>query len=241
MTAPDSQAPLPGKTFVSRHDAKNMMRQLYVGIGALLLASVDEWDLYVAGHNAHMRTALTPLARGYHIAATLAASIDVWMSTPGKHPPRHLARKPYAWPEVTCRGKLNLIAHHEEMEPTNDRRSAYRRQDAEFLLFDDDPTLCELTWDYDQLTESKVTHIWVSAPLDEGYVWPRFEVPMAAARLQYDKWVKRAVSWMPITTPPAAPVIATPTQSGPRPKPTVVVTGTPASAAQRERAERETS
>ncbi len=46
---------------------------------------------------------------------------------------------------------------------------------------------------------------------------------------------------MPITTPPAAPVVGTPAQRGFRPKPTVVVTGTPASAAQREQPGRETS
>ncbi|TDH48188.1 hypothetical protein E2F47_24725 [Mycobacterium eburneum] len=126
MTAQDSQPSATGKAFVTRREAKRVMRQLYVGIGALLLAAVDEWDSYVESHNAPMRTALTPLARGYHIASTLAASIDVWLSTPGKHPRRHVARKPYAWPEVNCRGRLNLIVHHEEMEPTNDRRSAYR-------------------------------------------------------------------------------------------------------------------
>ncbi|WP_149370471.1 hypothetical protein [Mycolicibacterium sp. P9-64] len=242
MTAPDSQAPRPGKAFVTRRDARNMMRQLSVGIGALLLASVDEWDVYAAGHNAHMRTALTPLARGHHIAATLAASIDVWMSTPGKHPPRHLARKPYAWPEVNCRGKLNLVAHHEEMEPTNDRRSAYRRQDTEFLLFDDDLTLCELTWDYDQLTESAVTHIWVSAPLDEGHVWPPFEVSMAAARAQYEKWVRRGVRWMPIAAPADTPVVVvTPTVGRVHPAPRVAVTGKPVSATEGEQQERETS
>ncbi|RIT31403.1 hypothetical protein D2E73_08565 [Mycobacteroides abscessus] len=50
-------------------------------------------------------------------------------------------------------------------------RSANRRQDAGFMLLDDDLMLCELTWYYDQSTESAVRHIWVSAPLDEGYVW----------------------------------------------------------------------
>lgn len=242
MTAADSQAPVSGKTFVTRRETKRVMRELYVGIGALLLASVDEWDQYAANFNAAMRTALTPLARGQHIAATLAASIDVWLGTPGKHPPRHVATKPFAWPEVNCRGILHLIAHHEEMEPTNDRRSAYRRQDTEFLLFEGDPTLCELTWDYDQLTDSKVTHIWVSAPLDEGCVWPKFEVPMAAARTQYEKWAKRGVRWMPPTAPEETPaLVVTPTAGAVHPMPRVAVTGKPASAAERDHQGRETS
>jgi hypothetical protein len=242
VTARDSQAPVPGKTFVTRREAKSGMRQLYVGIGALLLASVDEWNSYAASHNAPMRTALTSLARGYHIAATLAASIDVWMGTPGKHPPRHIARKPFAWPEVNCRSKLNLMAHHEEMEPTNDRRSAYRRQDTEFLLFDDDPTLCELTWEYDRLTGTTVTHIWISAPLDEGYVWPPFEVPMAAAQTQYENWAKRGVRWMPMSAPAATPtVVVAPAPTDIHPAPRVAVTGKPASATEQGQQVRETS
>lgn len=219
MTAPLLPVVPPDKSLISCREARRVTRQLGIGIGALLLAAVDDWNRYVAGYNAPMRTALTPLARGTHIAAMLAASIDVWLDTPNMHPPRHLAYKPFRWPEISCGSKVYMVVHHNEMEPSNSRRTAFRRQDTDFLLIEHNPTLCELTWDYDLLTDSKVTRIRISAPLPSTQVWFEFEVPLKAAQSQYDKWAKRSVRWLPAASPlgTASPPMAIPETEHPLP------------------------
>lgn len=175
-----------------------MLRQVTIGIGAILLAAVDDWNALAQRHAAHLRTAMHPLGRGSYVAATTAACTDVWLSTRGMHPPGHLVCKPYQWPEVSSHGKTYMAIHHNEAEPTNLRRTAFCNQDSQTLGLVGDPTHCEFTWDYDKLTDSHVVRIWVSAP---GVEWDRFEVPMAKVQSQLASWRKRAMKWLPGALP----------------------------------------
>ena len=126
----------------------------------------------------------------------------MWLSTRGMHPPGHTVVKPYRWPEINSRGKTHMMIHHNEMEPTTPRRTAFFTQDSATLGLIGDPTHCELTWDYDIVTDTHIRRIWVSAP---GVDWDRFEVPMAKVQAQYATWRKRDMKWLPghfLPTPP---------------------------------------
>ncbi|GAC51054.1 MULTISPECIES: hypothetical protein [Gordonia] len=171
-----------------------MLRQVSIGVGALLLAAVDQWNTQCEGHSAHFRTQLDALIRGTSIAGMAAAGTAAWIGTPKKHPPRHIAVDPYVWPGV-ANGKAYLAIHHNETQPTNVRRAAFCKQDSETLDLVGDPTHCELTWDYDPM-QTHITHIWISAP---GVDWPPIEVPMDKAQAQYQTWRKRRMKWLPGT------------------------------------------
>lgn len=188
--------PGPPDRPVSRKEARRLLRQVTIGVGAILLAAVDDWNAMAERHCAHLRTAMHPLGRGAYVAAATAACTDVWLSTHRMHPPSHVVSKPYQWPAISSHGKTYLTIHHNEMEPTNPRRTAFCSQDSETLGLVGDPTHCELTWDYDALTESHVVRMWVSAP---GVCWDRFEVPMARAQAQLGSWRKRGMKWLPGT------------------------------------------
>jgi len=183
---------------VSRKEAARVLRQVTIGVGALLLAAVDDWNALAQRHSAHLRTTMHPLGRGAYVAATTAACTDVWLSTHGMHPPGHAVSKPFQWPEISSRGKTYMTIHHNELEPTNARRTAFCNQDSETLGLVGDPTHCELTWDYDKLTDLHVVRIWVSAP---GVDWDRFEVPMVRVQAQLVSWRKRAMKWLPGALP----------------------------------------
>ncbi|MBB4853943.1 hypothetical protein HNP40_001323 [Mycobacteroides chelonae] len=199
--------PSPSFSPVSRKEASRLLGQLTVGLGALLLASVDDWNAQAERHPAHLRTEMHALGRGYYVAATAAACTGVWLSTQGMHPPGHVVVHPHRWPEIASRGKTYMLIHHNEAEPTNHRRTAFCRQDSETLGLIGDPTHCELTWDYDQLTDSHIVRIWVSAPSVD---WDRFEVPLAKVQAQLASWRKRNMKWLPgtfsSTAPSAAPL-----------------------------------
>ena len=191
---PERHAPL-----VSRKEVTRLLRQVATGAGAILLAAVDDWNVLSARHSAHLRTALHPLGRGAYVAATAAACVDVWLSTHGMHPPGHVVTKPYQWPAVSSRSKTYLVIHHNQVEPTNPRRTAFVNQEPATLGLVGDPTLCELTWEYDTVTDSYVTAIWVSAP---SAGWDPIEVPMARAQAQLSAWRKRRMRWLPGTDLP---------------------------------------
>jgi hypothetical protein len=165
-----------------RKEARRLLNQVAVGVGAMLLAAVDDWNALSARHSAHLRTVMQGLGRGTYVAAAVAAGTDVWLSTRGMHPPGHTVVKPYRWPEINSRGKTHMMIHHNEMEPTTPRRTAFFTQDSATLRLIGDPTHCELTWDYDIVTDTHIRRIWVSAP---GVDWDRFEVPMAKVQAQY--------------------------------------------------------
>jgi hypothetical protein len=107
---------------------------------------------------------------------------------------------------ISSHGKTYMAIHHNEMEPTNTRRTAFCNQDSETLRLIDsqtsglinNPTHCEITWEYDQLTDSHIKRIWVSAP---NVDWDRFEVPMVRAQAQLTAWRKRRMKWLPGSSP----------------------------------------
>lgn len=197
--------PSPSFRAVSRKEASRLLRQVTVGLGALLLAAVDDWNAQAERHPAHLRTEMHALGRGYFVASTTAACTGVWLSTPGMHPPGHVVMRPHRWPEIASCGKTYMLIHHNEAEPTNQRRTAFCRQDSETLGLIGDPTHCELTWDYDQLTDSHVVRIWVSAPSVD---WDRFEVPMSKVQAQLASWRKRNMKWLPRTFSTGVPSAA---------------------------------
>lgn len=191
---------------VSRKEAARVLRQVTTGIAAILLAAVDDWNALAQRHPAHLRTILQMLGRGGYVAAVTAAGTDVWLSTPGKHPPSHIVSKPHRWPMISSHSKTYMAIHHNETEPTNPRRKAFCTQDSETLRLIDsatkslvgDPTHCEITWEYHPVTDLNVHRIWVSAP---GLAWDRFEVPMARAQAQLAAWRKREMKWLPGALP----------------------------------------
>lgn len=195
MTAPVNE-PADRDRVISRKEAKRLLRQITVGAGAALLAAVDDWNVLAERHSARLRTAMHPLGRGSYVAATTAACVDVWLNTHGMHPPRHLAIKPCGWPAVSSHGKTYLAIHHNEVQPSNPRRTAFCNQDATTLGLVGEPTLCELTWDYGGPTGSYVTRIWMSAP---GVDWDPIEIPMARVQAQLVAWRKRGMKWLPGT------------------------------------------
>ena len=184
----------PGDRAVSRKGATRLLRQVTTGVGALLLAAVDDWNALSERHAAHLRTEMHGLARGYYVAAVTASCTGVWLSTHGMHPPGHLVSKPHRWPVISSHGKTYMAIHHNETEPTNPTRTAFCNQDSATLGLVGDPTHCELTWDYDAYTDSHIRAIWVSAP---NVDWDRFEIPMAKAQAQLASWRKRKMKWLP--------------------------------------------
>lgn len=194
---------------VSRKEAARLLRQVTIGVGALVLAAVDDWNALSQRHFAHLRTTMHQLGRGSYVATVTAASADVWLSTHGMHPPGHIVSKPHRWPMISSHGKTYMAIHHNEMEPTNTRRTAFCNQDSETLRLIDsetsglinNPTHCEITWEYDHLTDSHIKRIWVSAP---GVDWDRFEVPMARVQAQLTAWRKRSMRWLPGQLPAGA-------------------------------------
>lgn len=196
--------PGPSSHAVSRKEAERLLRQISTGVGAMLLAAVDDWNVLSERHGAHLRTQLHALGRGSYVAAITAAATDVWLSTHGMHPPGHVVSKPHRWPTISSRGKTYLAIHHNEAEPTNPTRAAFCNQDSETLGLVGDPTHCELTWEYDH-TDSHVRWIWVSAP---NIDWDRFEVPMAKVQAQLATWRKRKMRWLPGTLPIGIEVVA---------------------------------
>ncbi len=193
------------KTLMSRKEARRVLRQLSIGVGALLLAAVDEWNTQCEPHSGHLRTELNALIRGTCIAGMAAAGTAVWIGTPKMHPPRHEVINRYVWPAV-INGTAYLAIHHNETQPTNVRRLAFCRQDSDTLELPGDPTHCELTWDYDPM-QTHITHIWISAP---GVKWEPIEVPMAKVQAQYETWRKRGMRWLPRTGAAAAGAAAQP-------------------------------
>lgn len=188
--------PTPAFGAVSCKEANRLLRQVTVGIGAILLAAVDDWNAINGRHGAHLRTEMDALGRGYYVASTTASCIGVWLSTRGMHPPGHVVMHPKRWPEIASRGKTYMVIHHNEAEPINPRKSAFCAQDSETFGIVGNPTHCELTWDYDLHTDSHIVRIWVSAP---GVNWDRFEVPMARVQAQLASWRKRKMKWLPGT------------------------------------------
>lgn len=185
----------PGR-LMSRKEARRILRHVTIGIGAMLLAAVDEWNEQQAHHSAPFRTALHPLGHGAAIASMAAASTEVWLNTPGMHPPSHIAvKQESAWPAVSSRSKTFMAIHHNEARPTNPRKAAFCAQEPDKLDIPGDPLLCELTWEYD-LMRTHIRRIWVSAPTVE---WEPFEVPMAKVQAQYAKWRKDKMRWLPGT------------------------------------------
>lgn len=206
------EGPCRRTDLASRKDVRALLRQVSTGSAALLLAAVDDWNAVVERHSAALRTAIHPLLRGSFVAATTASSVAVWLNTPGMHPPGHLVIRPYQWPAVSSRGETHLVIHHNQVEPTNPRRTAFVNQEPATLGLVGDPTLCELTWEYDAVTDSYVKAIWVSAP---GVGWDPIEVPMARAQAQLSAWRKRRVRWLPGTDlPTAAAVESLPARDG---------------------------
>ncbi|WP_234792583.1 hypothetical protein [Mycolicibacterium fortuitum] len=190
--------PRPRGHTVSRKEAARVLRQVATGIGAILLAAVDDWNALSQRHSAHLRTEMHALGRGAYVAAITAACTDVWLSTHGKHPPGHVVSKPHRWPVISSHGRTYMAIHHNEMEPTNARRTAFCNQDSETLGLIGDPTHCEITWEYDQLTDLNIKRIWVSAP---GVDWNRFEIPMGRVQGQLTRWRKRKMKWLPGALP----------------------------------------
>lgn len=203
----------PRDRAVSRKEATRLLRQVATGVGALLLAAVDDWNALAERHPAHLRTEMHELGRGSYVAAVTAASTWVWLSTCGMHPPGHIVSKPHRWPMISSHGKTYMAIHHNEMEPTNARRTAFCNQDSETLRLIDsetssligNPTHCEITWDYDPYTDAHIRRIWVSAPSVD---WDRFEVPMAKAQAQLASWRKRKMKWLPGELPTSDHAVA---------------------------------
>ena len=84
VTAPMDQPNTPDRP-VSRKEARRLLNQVAVGVGAMLLAAVDDWNALSARHSAHLRTVMQGLGRGTYVAAAVAAGTDVWLSTRGMH------------------------------------------------------------------------------------------------------------------------------------------------------------
>ncbi|MFF0710249.1 hypothetical protein [Gordonia sputi] len=186
---------VPPGTPVTRKQARRLLRQVTIGVGAMLLSAVDDWNALSERHSAHLRTVLRPLGRGTYVAAMTAAGTEVWLGAGGKHPPGHMVCKAgAAWPAVSSRSAMYMEIHHNEALPINDRRTAFCTQDSAAMGLIGDPTHCELTWEYDVMTESYVKHIWVSAP---GVDWDRYEVPMGKVQALYSTWSKRGMPWLP--------------------------------------------
>ncbi|MGA9677089.1 MAG: hypothetical protein WBR28_18200 [Mycobacterium sp.] len=198
---------------VSRKEATRLLRQVTIGVGALLLAAVDDWNALSQRHSAHLRTTMHSLGRGAYVAAVTAACTEVWLTTHGMHPPSHIVSKPHRWPMISSHGKAYTAIHHNEMEPTNARRIAFCSQDSETLRLIDsetsgligNPTHCEITWEYDQLTDSHIKRICVSAPSVD---WDGFEVPMARVQAQLGSWRKRKMKWLPGELPTDTAAVA---------------------------------
>ena len=81
------------------------------------------------------------------------------------------------------------------------RRTAFFTQDSATLGLIGDPTHCELTWDYDIVTDTHIRRIWVSAGRRLG--------PLRGSdgqkQAQYATWRKRDMKWLPghfLPTPP---------------------------------------
>lgn len=203
----------PRNHAVSRKEATRLLRQVTTGVGALLLAAVDDWNAWAEQQPAHLRTELHGLLRGSHVAALTAASTLVWLSTHGMHPPGHIVTKPHRWPMISSHGKTYMAIHHNEMEPTNARRTAFCNQDSETLRLIDaetagllgNPTHCEITWDYDTYTDTHIRRMWVSVP---GVDWDRFEIPMDKAQAQLAAWRKRKMNWLPGELPVSEHAVA---------------------------------
>lgn len=195
MSSLSTKEEVPAGGPVTRKQARRMLRQVTIGVGAMLLSAVDDWNAISERHSAHLRTVLQSLGRGSYVAAMTAAGTEVWLGARGKHPPGHLICKVgTAWPAVSSRSATYMEIHHKEALPINDRRTAFCTQDSETMGLIDDPTHCELTWEYDVMTQSYVKHIWVSAP---GVDWDRYEVPMGKVQAQYSTWSKRGMPWLP--------------------------------------------
>lgn len=199
------------KVLLSRKQTQRVLRQVSIGIGALLLAAVDEWDCQVQRHSAHLRTELHALVRGTMIAAIASAGTATWLGTPRMHPPRHVVIAPFTWTAVST-GTAYLAFHHNETQPVNVRRTAFCNQDSQTLDLRGDPTHCELTWEYDRL-QTRITHIWISVP---GADWEPIEVSMAKAQAQYATWRKREMKWLPGTGGVLQGVGATPLPTRPQ-------------------------
>lgn len=179
---------------VSRKEATRLLRQVTTGVGALLLAAVDDWNALAERHPAHLRTTMHGLGRGSYVAAVTASCTEVWLTTHGMHPPGHLVAKPHQWPVISSHGKTYMAIHHNETAPTNPTRTAFCNQDSATLGLVGDPTHCEITWDYDPRTDAHIRRMWVSAP---SVAWDRFEIPMAKAQAQLASWRKRKMKWLP--------------------------------------------
>ena len=207
---------------LSRKETRRALGPIPVGVGAILLAAVDDWNVLSERHGARMRTQMQELGRGSYVAATTASGTEVWLNSRGLHPPGHLVAKAYRWPAISSHGKTYLAIHHNEVQPTNDRRKAFRRQDSSALGLMGDPTHCELTWEFDRLTDRHIQRIWVSAPAVD---WDRIEVPMARVQAQLAAWRKRAMTWLPGTVSSGAPEVTplTTRDDGDRLKPDITV------------------
>ena len=72
VTAPMDQPNTPDRP-VSRKEARRLLNQVAVGVGAMLLAAVDDWNALSARHSAHLRTVMQGLGRGTYVAAAVAA------------------------------------------------------------------------------------------------------------------------------------------------------------------------
>ena len=189
---------------LSRKQVRRALGPIPVGVGAILLAAVDDWNVLCERHGTRMRTEMQELGRGSYVAAATASGTQVWLNSLGLHPPGHLVAKAYRWPAISSHGKTYLAIHHSEVQPTNERRKAFRRQDSSALGLMGDPTHCELTWEYDRPTNLHIERIWVSAPAVD---WDPIEVPMARVQAQLAGWRKRSMTWLPGTLSGGAPAV----------------------------------
>ena len=122
------------RAVVSRKQARRLLRQVTIGVGAMLLSAVDDWNALSERHSAPLRTMLRPLGRGSYVAAMTAAGTEVWLGAKGKHPPGHVVCKAStAWPAVSSRSATYMEIHHNEAMPINDRRTAFCTQDSATL------------------------------------------------------------------------------------------------------------
>lgn len=180
---------------LSRKEVRSLLRQVSIGIGAMLLAAVDDWNARREAHGGRLRTEIDTLLHGTNIAGMAAAGTKTWLTTEGKHPPRHMVVLRPEWPAVSSHGQVFLVIHHNLLRPTNPRRAALCAQDTTLEDLPGDPTVCELTWEYNP-TRTHIVRIWISAP---GADWKPIEVPMKKAQAQYATWRKRGMAWLPGT------------------------------------------
>lgn len=209
---------------VSRKEVRRILGQVSVGVGAILLAAVDDWNYQTARHPARLRTELDVLGRGSTIAFYTAAGTKTWLETDGRHPPRHLVVGQPTWPAVSSWSKTFMKIHHRELQPANPTQEAFCAQDTEALDIPGNPLLCELTWEYD-MTQTFVRHIWISAPSVE---WAPIEVPKWKVQAQLASWRKREVPWLPgthVASDLAEVITARPERAGLRTGITVKETG----------------